>query len=57
MSRRFSHYQDHQREPDQVVWSDLPPVYWKAFGIALLLGFVTGLGWIGWKLLELHFLR
>jgi len=55
--RRFSHYQDHQREPDQVVWSDLPAVYWKAFGIALLLGFVTGLGWIGWKLFDFYILR
>ena len=57
MSRRFSHHQHDQREPDQVVWSDLPPVYWKAFGIALLLGFVTGVGWIAWKLFETHVLR
>jgi len=57
MSRRFSHHQHDQREPDQVVWSDLPPVYWKAFGIALLLGFVTGVGWIAWKLFEIHVLR
>jgi len=57
MSRRFSHYQDHQREPDHVVWSDLPPGYWKMFGIALLLGFLTGVGWIAWKLFEVHVLR
>ena len=40
MSKRFSS-PEHQREPDQVVWSDLPPIYWKAFGIALLLGMLT----------------
>ena len=32
------------------------PIYWKAFGIALLLGFVIGLGWIAWNLFELHVL-
>ena len=54
MPRRFS--QDHQRDPDQVVWSDLPAWYWKAFGIALLLGFVIGLGWIARNLFKLHVL-
>ena len=54
MSRRFS--QDHQREPDQVVWSDLPPFYWKAFGVALLLGLVIGLCWIAWNLFKVHVL-
>jgi predicted negative regulator of RcsB-dependent stress response len=55
MPKRF--YQDHQREPDQVVWSDLPPLYWKAFGIALLLGFIIGVGWIAWKLFEVNVLK
>ena len=54
MPRRFS--QDHQRDPDQVVWSDLPPIYWKAFGIAALLGLLIGLGWIAWHLIKLHVL-
>jgi len=54
MPRRFS--QDHQRDPDQVVWTDLPPLYWKAFGIALLLGLLIGLGWIAWNLFKLHVL-
>ena len=54
MSKRFSS-PEHQREPDQVVWSDLPPFYWKAFGIALLLGMLTGIGWIAWKLFESRF--
>ena len=50
-------FQNHQREPDQVVWSELPPLYWKAFGIALLLGFITGVGWIAWKLFQSYFLK
>jgi hypothetical protein len=54
VSRRFSN-PEHQREPDHVVWSELPPFYWKAFGIALLLGMVTGVIWIAWKLFEARF--
>jgi hypothetical protein len=54
MPKRFSNY---HRDPDLVAWSDLPPVVWKAFGIALLIGFVTGLGWIAWKLFEVNVLR
>ncbi len=57
MPKRFSNVPEHLREPHQVSWSDLPPIYWKAFGIALLLGLVTGLLWIGWRLFELHVLR
>ena len=56
MSKRFSS-PEHQREPDQVVWSELPPIYWKAFGIALLLGMLTGIGWIVWKLFEAQVLK
>ena len=54
MPRRFS--QNHQREPDQVVWSDLPAWYWKAFGIAALLGLVIGVAWIFWNLFRVHVL-
>jgi hypothetical protein len=50
----MSRFRHNHGEPDQVVWSELPPVYWKAFGIALLLGFMTGLGWIGWKVFEAY---
>ena len=35
-------YPEHLREPHEVAWTDLPPIYWKAFGIALLLGMLTG---------------
>ena len=56
MARRFSN--PHRvREPELLAWADLPGWYWKAFGIALLLGMVTGLGWIGWKLFEGQFLK
>ena len=37
-----------------------PPVmrgYVKAIGITILLGLVTGLLWIGWRLFDLHVLR
>jgi hypothetical protein len=57
MPKRFSNLPDHLREPHQVAWSDLPPLYWKALGITLLLGLVTGLLWIGWRLFEVHVLR
>jgi len=57
MPKRFSNVPEHLREPHQVSWSDLPPLYWKALGIALLLGFVSGLLWIGWRLFDLHVLR
>ena len=56
MSRRFPN-PERFREPDHVVWTDLPGLYWKAFGIALLLGMLTGMGWIGWKLFEGQFLK
>ena len=57
MPKRFSNVPDHLREPHQVAWSDLPAFYWKALGVTLLLGLVTGLLWIGWRLFELHVLR
>jgi hypothetical protein len=40
-----------------VGWSDLPTVFWKAMGITVLLGLITGLIWIGWRLFELHVLN
>lgn len=57
MSKRFSSVPEHRREPDRVDWSDLPPLYWKALGITVLIGFVSGLIWIAWKLIDLHGLR
>ena len=57
MAKRFSNVPEHRREPHQVAWSDLPPFYWKALGVTVLLGLVTGLLWIGWRLIDLHVLR
>jgi hypothetical protein len=57
MPKRFSDTPEHLREPHEVAWSDLPPIYWKAFGIALLLGMVTGIGWIAWKLFATQVLK
>jgi hypothetical protein len=57
MPKRFSNVPEHLREPHHVSWSDLPPIYWKALGITFLIGLVTGLLWIGWRLFELHVLR
>ncbi len=56
MPKRFSNL-ERLREPDHIAWSDLPPLYWKALGITVLLGVVTGLVWIAWKLFDLHVLH
>ena len=57
MPKRFSNMPDHLREPHDVAWSDLPPIYWKALGITVLLGLISGLLWVGWKLLDIHVLN
>jgi hypothetical protein len=57
MPKRFSNMPDHLREPHDVAWSDLPPIYWKALGITVLLGLISGLLWIGWKLVDIHVLN
>jgi hypothetical protein len=53
MSRRF---RNDTREPDLMTWSDVPRIYWFAMGIAILLGMVSGVIWIGWKLIQFHVL-
>lgn len=57
MPKRFSNVPEQLRERHTVVWEDLPPIYWKALGITVLLGFITGLIWIAWRLLDLHVLN
>ena len=57
MPKRFSNVPDHLREPHDVAWSDLPSIYWKALGITVLLGLISGLLWIGWKLVDIHVLN
>ena len=39
-----------------MTWSDVPRLYWFAMGIAVPLGMVSGLIWIGWKLIQFHVL-
>ena len=53
MAHRFTH---RFREPEFVGWSDVPGLA-MAFGIALLLGLVSGVIWIAWKLFEIHVLH
>jgi hypothetical protein len=57
MPKRFSNVPEHLREPHEVAWTDLPPIYWKVFGIALLLGMLTATAWIAWKLFEVTVLK
>jgi len=57
MPKRFSNVPERLREPHDVAWSDLPALFWKAMGITVLLGLITGLIWIGWRLFDLHVLR
>jgi hypothetical protein len=57
MPKRFTNIPDPLREPHDVAWGDLPAVFWKGMAIAVLLGLITGLIWIGWRLIELHVLN
>ena len=50
MPRRFT---ERVREPELLRWSDVPGLA-MAFGIVLLLGLVSGVIWIAWRLLEIH---
>ena len=54
MPKRF--LGDRFREPDLVRWTDIPGLP-MAFGIAILIGLVSGVLWIGWNLIGLHVLR
>ena len=57
MPKRFSNVPEHLREPHQRRVVGPPAViYWKAFGVTIALGFVTGLVWIAWRLFDLHVL-
>jgi hypothetical protein len=53
MPRRLS---GHYREPELVHWSDVSGL-WIVFGVALLLGLLTGAVWVAWRLVDLHVLR
>ncbi|MBW8895143.1 MAG: hypothetical protein JF613_03025 [Acidobacteria bacterium] len=53
MSKRLP---ERYREPELMRWTDVPGLAF-AFGIALLIGLVSGVIWIAWKLFEVHVLR
>ena len=53
MSHRFP---QHYRDPDLVRWSDVSGI-WVLFGVALLIGLVSGGVWIVWRLIDLHLLQ
>lgn len=57
MPRRFSKLPEHDREPREMGWSDLPALYWKAVLVAIVLGVVGGLLWMAWRLFEIRVLR
>lgn len=57
MPKRFTNIPDRFREPHDMAWSDLPVLFWKGIAITIVLGVITGLIWIGWRLIELHVLN
>ena len=57
MPKRFTKIPDRFREPQDMAWSDLPVLFWKGMAITIVLGVITGLIWIGWRLIELHVLN
>jgi hypothetical protein len=54
MPRRFS---NDPRFDEDVASPGLTRLLFVAFGIALLVGLVSGVLWIVWKLFEVHVLR
>jgi hypothetical protein len=57
MPKRFTNMPERLREPHDVAWADLPVLFWKGMAITIVLGVITGLIWIGWRLIELHVLN
>lgn len=54
MSRRFG---SDPRFDEDLASTGFTRLLFVAFGIALLVGLVSGLLWIAWKLFEAHVLR
>ena len=54
MSRRFG---NDPRFDEDVASPGLTRLLFGAFGVALLVGLVSGVLWILWKLFEVHVLR
>jgi hypothetical protein len=59
MPRRFSrppNHDDLRSEERQVYSPDVSRVLALAFGVAALIGLVTGLVWVAWNLVRAHLL-
>ena len=56
MSRHSPELPDDLREPHDVEWPGFSRFYLKAIGVTILVGLITGILWIGWRLLRLHVL-
>ena len=57
MAHRTPNLPDDLREPHTLPSSRVTSLYVKAIGVTILVGLVTGLLWIGWRLFELHVLK
>ena len=56
MRRTHTHRDDAPFDLDEYAPRPVLNLYLKAIGITILLGLVSGLAWIGWRLLQLHVL-
>jgi hypothetical protein len=56
MRRHRSSSDDRSFDLDDYAPPPVMRMYVKAIGITILLGLVTGLLWIGWRLFDLHVL-
>ena len=57
MAHRPPQLPDDLREPHEAEIPGLSGFYIKAIGVTILVGLVTGLLWIGWRLFDLHVLH
>ena len=57
MQRHSPPIPEHRREPHEIEIAGVGGLYLMAIGVAILIGFVGGLAWIGWKLIQLHVLE
>lgn len=49
MSRRLPDVPDHLREPHEVEVAGFWRLYVIAIGVVILVGLVTGSGWLAWR--------
>jgi hypothetical protein len=49
--------QKHEGDEDDIASPEASRLLFLAFGIAALIGLVTGLIWVGWNLLRIHVFR